>query len=78
MYMSMDSLAKTTAARSSSSVLLLDVAQHHDFMRLDAFSKFKASGMFREQVNAFHSVHDSTPAHYVIDTGDGSSTILCK
>ena len=54
MYENMASLAKTTAATSSSSVLLLGVAQHHDFVRLDALRKFKASGMFCEQVNVFH------------------------
>ena len=69
---------KTTAATSSSSVLLLGVAQHHDFVRLDALRKFKASGMFYEQVNVFHFDHYSASAHDVIDTGDGSSTILCK
>ena len=53
-------------------LLLLGVAQHHDFMRLDALSKFKASGMLHEQVNVFHSDHDSASAHDVIDTGDGS------
>ena len=37
MYGSMASLAKTTAATSSSSVLLLGVAQH-DFMRLGCLS----------------------------------------
>ena len=38
MYGSMASLAKTTPATSSSSVLLLGVAQHHDFMRLGCLS----------------------------------------
>ena len=75
---SMASLAKTTAATSFLSVLLLGVAQHHDFMRLDALSKFKASVMFCEQVNVFHSDHDSASAHDMIDTGESSSTILCK
>ena len=42
-------------------------------MTLDALSKFKASGiMFCEQVNVFHSDHDSASAHDVIDTGDSS------
>ena len=59
-------------------MLLLGVVQQHDFMKLDALSKFKAGGMFREQVNVFHSDHDSASAHDVIDTGDGSSIILCK
>ena len=56
----------------------MGVAQHHDFMRLNALRKFKVSGMLCEQVNVFHSDHDSASAHDVIDTGDGSSTILCK
>ena len=77
MYGSMASLAKTIAATSSSFVLFL-LAQHHDFVRLDAPSKFKASGMFHEQVNVFHSDHDIASVHDVIDTGDGSSTILCQ
>ena len=76
MHGSMASLAKTKIpAATSSSVLLLGVAQHHDFARLDALRKFKASGMFCEQVNVFHF---SASAHDVIDTGDGSNTILCK
>ena len=34
--------------------------------------------MFCEQVNMFHSDHESAFANDVIETGDSSSTILCK